>query len=263
MPPVVNFALSILIMNRRNSGQFAYKTNIGKVRMINEDQAIALSNSSGDILLLVCDGMGGHNKGDYASKFAVDTISDAFRKKNHFGSLFMTKYWFSKVIRNTNLQIYNEAYRNSAYKDMGTTMVAALIIRDKIVIANIGDSRAYEVKFDGLAQLTTDQTYVDYLYRTGKITKEEMESHPKRHVLMNALGIYPSINLDVNVLPYLGNSILLCSDGLYNNMDQKEVFTILQSDDRIAQKVDMLIRTANENGGSDNIAIAYWESNHD
>ncbi len=246
--------------SQKNNGQFAYKTNIGKVRMINEDQAIALTNSNGDVLLVVCDGMGGHNKGDYASKYAIDFVSEAFRKKSHFSTMFLTRHWLSRTIRDANSGIYNEAYRNPSYKDMGTTLVLALIVRDKLLIANVGDSRAYEIKFNGLTQLTTDQTYVDYLYRTGKITKEEIENHPKRHVLMNALGIYPSINVDIIAMPYIGSSIFLCSDGLYNNLAEKEILSILQSDDRIAQKVDMLIRTANKNGGSDNMAISYWES---
>jgi protein phosphatase len=247
--------------SKRNEGHYAFKTDVGKVRLSNEDQSAIFSNADGDILMLVCDGMGGHNKGDYASKMAVELMSDAFASKAHFRSTFMTKYWLKNTVKNINSRIYDEGYKNPMYHDMGTTLVALLIIRDQIFVANVGDSRAYELKYDVLAQLTEDQTYVDYLYRAGKITKEEESSHPKRHVLLNALGIFPSLNVEIFVLPYIGNSILLCSDGLYNNVTDKEILSILNTDDRVEQKVDLLIRLANTNGGSDNIAIAYWEIN--
>lgn len=258
----VNFVPNMTMgkINKKLEGRYAYKTDVGKVRLNNEDQAAIFSNADGDILLIVCDGMGGHNKGDYASRFAIELMEDAFNKKSHFKSTFMTKYWISKTVRDINSKIYDEGYHNPIYHDMGTTLVGALIVRDQIYIVNVGDSRAYEVKYDSLSQLTEDQTYVDYLYRAGKISKEEESSHPRRHVLLNALGIFPSVTIDIRVLPYIGNPIFLCSDGLYNNVSEKEIFSTLKTDDRVEQKVDLLIRVANSNGGSDNIAIAYWET---
>ncbi|MFA5421208.1 MAG: Stp1/IreP family PP2C-type Ser/Thr phosphatase [Bacilli bacterium] len=243
----------------RFKGRFAHRIDIGRVRVSNEDQALVLTNSEGDVLLLVCDGMGGHNKGDYASQTAISIIGEAFKAKPKFRNAFFAKQWLSRQIRHANTEIYNAAYVNEAYKDMGTTLVAALIIEQHIIIANIGDSRAYALRHENLDRLTEDQTYVDYLYRTGKISQEEIKTHPKRHVLMNALGIYPSLTLDIVSGPYAGFSILLCSDGLYNNISEKEIHAILSTEERPEQKVETLIKVANSNGGSDNIAVAYWE----
>ncbi|MDD3207270.1 MAG: Stp1/IreP family PP2C-type Ser/Thr phosphatase [Bacilli bacterium] len=243
----------------RVKGRFAYRIDIGRVRVSNEDQATVITNSEGDILMLVCDGMGGHNKGDFASRTAISVLSEAFKNKPKFIHPFFAKRWLSNQIRYANNEIYNAAYSNQAYKDMGTTLVAALIIEDRIIVANIGDSRAYAVRYNALERLTEDQTYVDYLYRTGKITKEEISTHPKRHVLMNALGIYPSLTMDIKSIPYVGFSIMLCSDGLYNNISEQEIHAILTTEERPEQKVETLIKVANLNGGSDNIAVAYWE----
>ena len=146
---------------------------------------------------------------------------------------------------------------------MGTTLVLAFISGERLILINIGDSRAYMLKDDRIVRLSEDQTYVDYLYRTGKISRDETMSHPDRHVLMNALGIYPSLSMDVRVFPYHGEPVLLCSDGLYNNVAESEIAAVMASDERPDQKVGALINEANLNGGSDNIAISYWEAFHD
>ena len=207
-------------------GRYATKTDIGKVRMNNEDRVCALTNSRGNILLVVCDGMGGANKGDLASTTAIEVITQAFQK----------------------------------YQGMGTTITLVLIINDYMVVAQAGDSRAYSYRNRNLEQITEDQTYVQYLYRIGEITKEEIETHPKRHVLMNALGIYPSLDLDIKVRPYLCDAILVCSDGLYNNVPDKDLLSIMKGSDTPDQKVNELVSLANANGGSDNIAVAIWEA---
>src|SRR5574344_1831379 len=239
-------------------GIFSSKTNIGKVRVSNEDQALSLTNSNGDVLLVVCDGMGGHNKGDYASQTAVNLLADAFRDKSGYFNVVSAKFWLRATIKKINSVIYDEAFKNEAFKDMGTTMVVILIIADKIIVSNIGDSRAYKVQYDVLEQLTEDQTYVQYLYKTGKISLDEIKTHPNRHVLMNALGIYPAVNVDIRVFPYEGVPLLCVSDGVYNNISEKELHAILSTDDRIEQKIDSIIDVCNKNGGSDNMAISYF-----
>lgn len=241
-------------------GSFLAKTDIGKVRVTNEDRALALANAAGNVLLCVCDGMGGQNKGDYASRMAVDVIQDEFRKKAGFNSTLGGRYWLGRLIRRANALIYDAAYKNEIYRDMGTTLVVALFINEEILIANIGDSRAYLVRYGSLRQLTEDQTYVDYLYRTGKISKDETRTRLDRHVLMNALGIFPSISFSIKTIQNAGLPLLLCSDGLYNNASEEEIHAVLKSGERPDQKIDTLIAIANDNGGSDNIAIAYWEA---
>lgn len=241
-------------------GRYASKTDIGKVRMNNEDRTAALTNSRGNILLIVCDGMGGANKGDLASSIAVEVISQAFQEKDRFGSKFFAKSWVANVIRQANSEIFRQASHNQKYQGMGTTITLVLIVNDYMVVAQAGDSRAYSFRNRNLTQITEDQTYVQYLYRIGEITKEEIETHPKRHVLMNALGIYPSLDLDIKVHPYLGDTILLCSDGLYNNVAEKDLLSIMKGTDTPDQKVNELVSLANANGGSDNIAVVIWEA---
>jgi protein phosphatase len=206
--------------------------------------------------------MGGQNKGDYASKMAIDSLTESFRKKRKTPFL-LTKFWLKRALSHANSIIFEEATTKPLYTGMGTTCVAVYIQGEKMAIANIGDSRAYSYAFGRLKRLTTDQTYVDYLYRTGKISRDETMSHPDRHVLMNALGIYPSLSMDVKVFPYHGEPVLLCSDGLYNNVAESEIAAVMASDERPDQKVGALINEANLNGGSDNIAISYWEAFHD
>ncbi|MBO4540465.1 MAG: serine/threonine-protein phosphatase, partial [Bacilli bacterium] len=168
-----------------------------------------------------------------------------------------------RAIKLANYQIFEEADRNPVYKDMGTTLCAAFLCKNRIALYNIGDSRAYLSSGDRMKRITSDQTYVNYLFRTGKISAEETESRPDRHVLMNALGIFPSLSMDISILEYHGERVLLCTDGLYNNVSEPEISAILATDERVDQKVVSLIGTANANGGSDNIGIAYWEAIHD
>ncbi len=247
-------------MKKKNKikGQFVAKVDRGRVRITNEDQALAITNSNGDVLLAVADGMGGHLKGDYASKAAITMLQDAFYSRNDFHHPFLEKFWLAKVIKNINRFIYDEAYNHADYKDMGTTLVVALLIKDSIIIANVGDSRAYRISSE-MELLSEDQTYVNYLYRIGKIKEDEMKTRLDRHVLTNAVGIYPTITIQTKIISNSGNSILLCSDGLYNNISEKEMNAILKSNDLLEDKIQTLISVANSNGGSDNIAISYWE----
>lgn len=241
-------------------GQFAAKTDIGCVREKNEDQATALINASGNVLLCVCDGMGGHNKGELASKLAIDTISEEFRKKNGFLSIISVSQWIGRVMRKVNKIIYDKAQTQEEYKEMGTTINLVLLYGDIIFVVNAGDSRAYFVRKASLEQLSEDQTYVQYLYHTGKITQEELETSSQRHILMNAVGTFPSVSFDVKTFPNNGFPILVCSDGLYNNATESEIHSALSTNERIHQKIDTLIGIAKSNGGSDNIGIAYWEA---
>ena len=250
-------------MKKYLSGNFAFSTHVGRVRLTNEDRSIALTNSKGDVLLLVCDGMGGQSKGELASAIAVDVIKDEF--ENHKGS-FLNKLfahiWLKSTIQKANTKIYNESARNEAYKGMGTTITAVLIVKTFLVVAQAGDSRAYLLKNNELIQFSEDQTYVAYLFRTGQITKEEMATHSKRHVLMNAIGIYPSLNVEIKAMNYNNEPIMLCSDGLYNNVSHNDIQNIMKNSDSVEQKVNELIHISNANGGSDNIAVVVWEANN-
>ena len=248
-------------MKKYLTGRFSYRTDIGKVRLTNEDQANALTNASGNVLLIVCDGMGGQNKGDLASSLAVHTIITSFKNRKGFANTYFAKLWVSKAIREANKSIYEQSQSNENYQGMGTTVTLLLIMKDTAIIGHVGDSRCYFLKnHHDLEQMTEDQTYVAYLVRTGQITPSEALVHPKRHVLMNALGVYPSASVEIKALPYMGETVLLCSDGLYNNVSADDISLILKGDDAVEQKVNELIAIGNKNGGSDNIAVVLWEA---
>ena len=248
-------------MKKYLTGRFFYRTDVGKVRLNNEDQAIALTNASGNVLLVVCDGMGGQNKGDLASSLAVNTVVSSFKNRKGFLNSYFARLWVGRVIREANKSIYEQSQSNPAYQGMGTTITLLLIIKDVAILGHVGDSRCYFLKsHHDLVQMSEDQTYVGYLLRTGQITPEEALTHPKRHVLMNALGVYPSASIDIKVFPYLNEEVLLCSDGLYNNVPVEDIAAIVKGNDSIEQKVNELIAVGNKNGGSDNIAVVLWEA---
>ena len=248
-------------MKKYLTGRFYYRTDVGKVRLNNEDQAAALTNASGNVLLIVCDGMGGQSKGDLASSLAVNTIISSFKNRKGFLNSYFARLWVGKVIREANKSIYEQSQSNPAYQGMGTTITLLLIIKDVAIMGHVGDSRCYFLKsHHDLVQMSEDQTYVGYLLRTGQITPEEALTHPKRHVLMNALGIYPSASIDIKVFPYLNEEVLLCSDGLYNNVPEEDIAAVVKGSDSVDQKVNELIAIGNKNGGSDNIAVVLWEA---
>ena len=248
-------------MKKYLTGRFYCRTDVGKVRLNNEDQAAALTNASGNVLLIVCDGMGGQSKGDLASSLAVNTIISSFKNRKGFLNSYFARLWVGKVIREANKSIYEQSQSNPAYQGMGTTITLLLIIKDVAIMGHVGDSRCYFLKsHHDLVQMSEDQTYVGYLLRTGQITPEEALTHPKRHVLMNALGIYPSASIDIKVFPYLNEEVLLCSDGLYNNVPEEDIAAVVKGSDSVDQKVNELIAIGNKNGGSDNIAVVLWEA---
>ena len=248
-------------MKKYLTGRFFYRTDIGKVRVNNEDQAMAITNASGNVLLIVCDGMGGQNKGDLASSLAVNTIVSSFKDRKGFLNSYFARLWVGQAIREANKSIYEQSQSNPSYHGMGTTLTLLLIIKDVAIMGHVGDSRCYFLRsHHDLVQMSEDQTYVAYLQRTGQITPEQALTHPKRHVLMNALGIYPSASIDIKVFPYLNEEVLLCSDGLYNNVPVEDIAAIVKGNDSVEQKVNELIAIGNKNGGSDNIAVVLWEA---
>ena len=248
-------------MKKYLTGRFSYRTDIGKVRLTNEDQAIALTNASGNVLMIVCDGMGGQNKGDLASSLAVHTIVSSFKSHKGFNSAYFARLWVNKALKEANRSIYEQSQSNINYRGMGTTATVLLLVKDIAILGHVGDSRCYFLKnHHDLVQMSEDQTYVEYLVRTGQITPEQALTHPKRHVLMNAIGVYPSASVESKTFPYLGEIVMLCSDGLYNNVPLEDIASVLKGNDAVEQKVNELIAIGNKNGGSDNIAVVLWEA---
>ena len=243
-------------------GNFVSMKDTGRVRISNDDCVLSTVNGQGDILLVVCDGMGGYKRGDFASKLVVDTIKEEFNNHGFFLNKYHAINWIQKIIKRTNKIIFDYA-QEKEFKDMGTTVSLVLIFKNTIVTAYAGESRIYFYNKNKILQISEDQTYVEQLYKAGEITKEEMEVHPNRHTLTNAIGIFPFPNLTFETFKNNKQSILLCSDGLYNNLTDSEILSILSTNEFIEDKAKTLIACANSNGGSDNIAVVLWEPSND
>ena len=261
MQHVDNFVPNIKKMNER-VGFYCYKTDIGIVRKTNEDVAMAMTNASGDALLLVCDGMGGHNKGDVAANISSEVITSEFRKIDRFLNNMDVRNFLRKTVKKANKAVFDLANKDEKFSKMGTTLTLALIRKKSLFIVSVGDSRAYIID-DSVIHLTEDETYVNYLYHTNRIKLEDMDKHPQRNILTNALGLYKNLDFEIDYYRYNNNRVLLCSDGLYNSVSEEEMLTILTTSMSIYEKCDLLIDAAIKNGGKDNACVAVWEVQKD
>lgn len=250
-------------MKRKFNGHFSSACDIGKVRKTNEDEVKGLINQNGNVLLVVCDGIGGVKNGGYASKLAMSTLVSDFSSKKGFFSFVDGYAWLLKEGKKVNKLIFDYQAMNPDFHGIGTTLVCVLIIKNKFILLNVGDSRCYLLQNQKLSQITEDQTYVNYLLKSGLITKEEALTHPKRHYLTNCVGMNPSFSCDIKVFDYKGESIMLCSDGLYNNVSFNDLEANLNTSYSCDEKVRNLVDIANNNGGSDNISIILWECFND
>ena len=242
------------------SGNYFCLTDKGKVRKVNEDSAQCAVNAFGNVFLVIADGMGGATKGDIASSKLVNHLIKAFRDlEDEFKSPKAAMKWLNRVIDEANTNIYKIASSDASFKGMGTTLSACLIIKDNLITAQVGDSRIYRLG-EEFEQISVDQTYVNYLINVKKLSPKEANSHPDRHKITNAVGTKPNLNVDINLLPYRGERLLLCSDGLYNNVPLKDMIAILKGNDSLDKKCMQLIAFGNANGGSDNRAVIIWEA---
>ena len=249
-------------MSEYLSGNYCCLTDKGRVRDTNEDSARAVTNAYGNVFLIVADGMGGHQKGEYASQELVNHLAKSFLNlEEEFKSIKVAKKWLNKVVCEANLKIYKKAQSAEEYKGMGTTLSACLIIKNTLITAQVGDSRIYRLNDKELEQITIDQTYVNYLINTKKLSAEEANAHPDRHKLTNAVGTKEKLNVDIQVYQYNKEKLLLCSDGLYNNVPVKDLHSILKGNDSLDKKCLQLIAFGNANGGTDNMAVIIWEAN--
>lgn len=242
--------------------KLACLTDIGKKRKNNEDMGYVSKNPHAT-LLLVCDGMGGHKKGEIASKLIVDVVSNEFKKRKIGFNPISVKAFSKHVLRKANRDVHKKSVENNEFREMGSTAVMAIVIKDITYISSIGDSRCYSYsKSKGLKKRTNDQTYVEFLYETGRITKEEREFHPQKNLLLNAVGINHELtNLQTRTIKNNDYSaLLLCSDGLYNMVSDKELEEILSNDTLSTNdKAQKMINLALSHGGGDNITVALME----
>lgn len=237
--------------------QTFYLTDPGKVRTHNEDNVIILNNNNNEFLLAVADGMGGHKAGEVASAIAIDHLHDEFDKLETFGTKENAIDWLRNIVVEINNMIFDYTSKNPDSKGMGTTLVVAIKTNDYILYGNIGDSSGYVLKNEKLHKVTKDHTLVNLLVSTGELTKEEAKYHPRKNVLMRALGANDPIEIDIFDVDTSVKGLFLCSDGLTNMLTDEQIEKILNSNLSIEEAVVKLIRKSNSRGGTDNISIAY------
>lgn len=184
-----------------------------------------------------------------------------FNLEDSFSTPHQLKATIKKIVKKTNQIIHKLSSTKEEFYGMGTTLVLAVITDFATAIVNCGDSRIYALKDNKLQQLTRDQTVVNYLYEIHAISKEEMKTSPKRHVLMSALGIAPSVDFDLTLIDNDYQGLLLCSDGLTNMVEDEDIEKIWNSRFNLGPDslCNDLIDTALINGGIDNIAVTILE----
>ena len=236
-----------------------YLTDVGKVRDHNEDSVIIIKNHKNEYLMAVADGMGGHRAGEVASSITVSYLSRQFNETFYGLTKDEAIMWIHNVVRDINKEIFKHEESNPECVGMGTTLVLAIVTEEYILFGNVGDSSGFVMKNHELHKVTIDHSLVNLLVEAGEITEEEAKDHPRKNVLMKALGASDEIVPDVFECDMDITSILLASDGLTNLVDASKIEDELNSKLEIEEKIVDLIRKANNEGGTDNISVAYLE----
>lgn len=237
--------------------KYYYLTDPGKVRERNEDSVVVIDNSNGEYLMVVADGMGGHKDGEVASSIAITHIATRFKEISSVGNKEDAINWIQGVVKEANALIYKYVALHPESEGMGTTMVMALLTPSFLLLGNIGDSSGYVIKNNKLHKVTVDHTLVNLLVKSGELTEEAAKNHPKKNVLMKALGASTNVEMDIFNVELGVQGIFLCSDGLTNMLDDEQIMKVLKEKTSIEEQLKKLIFKANNRGGSDNISIAY------
>ena len=229
-------------------------TDTGLVRMNNQDSVFCEENAIGSFpnLFLVADGMGGHKAGDTASRVCVEAV-----KQQVIDSKCVTPVGvLEEAVAAANDTIYEMASSNSELEGMGTTLVGVTVFEDTAFVVNVGDSRLYQMK-DSLNQITVDHSLVDEMVQSGEIQKDEMRTHPNKNIITRALGTDTKVKADCFELEVsAGDVFLLCSDGLTNMVEDKDIEQVLRDNrDDLEKAGRILLQKANDAGGKDNISV--------
>jgi len=243
--------------------RFSGETNVGMTRSHNED---SLHLPVDERLAIVADGMGGHASGEVASRMAVETVVEYFSETADE----QTITWPFKVDRDSradvtrlvtaiklaNLKIYEKAQRDAACKGMGTTIVSALFLEDKIIVGHVGDSRLYRVREGEIIQITEDHSLINDYIKMKRMTAEEAANWPHKNVIVRALGMKETVQVDVHTeVPRVGDCYLMCSDGLSGMVSDADILDIVRQEPDLDRASDRLIAAANVAGGKDNITV--------
>lgn len=232
-------------------------TDIGRRRQLNQDFIYSSETSVGNLpnVFIVADGMGGHNAGDFASRYAVETIVEEIEASFEKNPVVI----LGKAIEKANANTRQRASENTAYKGMGTTVVIATCLGRYLEVANVGDSRLYLVN-DKIEQVTVDHSLVEEMIRMGGIDRATARTHPDKNIITRAIGAGDTVEADFFYLELnSGDIVLLCSDGLTNMVEDDAIYRILKNGTSLKERAEELIRTANANGGKDNISVIIME----
>ena len=241
--------------------QFYSLSDRGMLREINEDYFIS-ETIDGYTVLILTDGMGGHNGGETASKIAGEIIFDFLRSKLKEAILpGQIMLMMGEALESANEYILSLSKKKASLAGMGTTADVLVFKKDTAYIAHVGDGRIYSSNQEGkLSLLTKDHSLVEYMVETGAITREQAEGHPQKNVITKALGISPDVNADVfHVKASAKSCFLMCSDGLTNMLSDETIENTLSRSESLEDGVKTLINMANEAGGSDNITVILAE----
>ncbi|MDG5788243.1 Stp1/IreP family PP2C-type Ser/Thr phosphatase [Evansella sp. AB-P1] len=234
-----------------------FRTHVGQLRSHNEDDGAYNLDEYGQLLVLVADGMGGHQAGDVASMMTKDLLLKKWDENNIKFSPKEAEAWLSDTVHEINRELFNHSKENPQCEGMGTTLVVAICNDQFVSVAHVGDSRGYIKDNNGLKQITSDHSLVGELVRSGQITEDEAMHHPRRNVILRALGTDETIKLDVNTIHWdAGSYLLLCSDGLTDKIEDGDINKQLEIQESITNIADQLIQMANDLGGEDNVTIA-------
>ena len=232
------------------------KSDIGKVREINQDSYYMSQPLDKLQLFMVADGMGGCKGGEIASSLAIEKAKNYI--ENNFSQTEKDRHSIIQLVASSmeyaNMVVYEKSKENKDLEGMGTTLDICLIYNNKVYIGHIGDSRIYRIRKEFTRKLTQDHSYVQKLVKDGTITQEEAEHHPRKNMLMKALGCNAFIEPDVAVKGFLKDDILImCTDGLTNMVRPEELYKLAKENIEFAPK--KLVEMANSNGGYDNITV--------
>ena len=232
-------------------------TDIGKKRSMNQDYVYASDQPVGNLknLLIVADGMGGHNAGDLASRYTVQEMLAYIKESEEDRPVPL----LSMAIHHANEQVLEKAESEKELEGMGTTLVAATVQDEYLYVANVGDSRLYLID-DGIEQITHDHSLVEEMIRIGELQRKDAKNYPDRNVITRAIGVQVPVRVDFfDVKLEHGDKILLCSDGLTNMVEDEEILEIVRKNSSIEEAAGALVDTANKNGGKDNISVVLAE----
>ncbi|MDE6748720.1 MAG: Stp1/IreP family PP2C-type Ser/Thr phosphatase [Lachnospiraceae bacterium] len=236
-------------------------TDIGLGRQLNQDFIFLSDTPVGNLpnVFIVADGMGGHKAGDFASRYAVETIVDEIKSSEEKEPADILK----KAIVKANAYTRQKSAEDDKLSGMGTTVVIATCIGQNLEVANVGDSRLYLVN-DKIEQITIDHSLVEEMVRNGSIDREAARNHPKKNIITRAIGAQDIVEADFFKLEInVGDMVLLCSDGLTNMVEDENIKHILKGEGSLKEKAEELVRTANNNGGRDNISLIIIEQSAD